>query len=165
MELELLESENNDYEHNFKKSEQYKEKIHQLDSGVYLLLNEFKKLYVITNMHPTNEEYQTQYQNIINSLSEILSKLFSVSNDVQVNIDELNKKLFEFDILIREEKNKNKELKRKLRIVENKSNAASEMISDYKNIYDKRYLRNWALLLSSIVCIVAIGTIFKPQIV
>ena len=55
-----LESENNNYEHIFTKSEQYKEKIHQLDSGVYLLLNEFKKLYVITNMHPTNEEYQTQ---------------------------------------------------------------------------------------------------------
>ena len=165
MEFELMESENNDYEHNFKKSEQYKEKIHQLDSGVYLLLHEFKKLYVITNMHPTNEEYQTQYQNIINSLAEILSKLFSISNDVQVNIDDLNKKLFEFDILIRQEREKNRELKRKLGIVENKSNAASEMISDYKNIYDKRYLRNWSLLLSSIVCIAAIGVIFKKPVV
>lgn len=160
-----LESENNNYEHIFTKSEQYKEQIHQLDSGVYLLLNEFKKLYVITNMHPTNEEYQTQYQNVINSLAEILSKLFSVSNDVQVNIDNLNKKLFEFDILIRQEKDKNKELKRKLGIVENKSNAASEMISDYKDIYDKRYLRNWSLLLSSIVCLVAIGTIYKKPVV
>ena len=160
-----LESENNNYEHIFTKSEQYKEKIHQLDSGVYLLLNEFKKLYVITNMHPTNEEYQTQYQNVINSLAEILSKLFSISNDVQVNIDNSNKKLFEFDILIRQEKDQNKELKRKLGIVENKSNAASEMISDYKDIYDKRYLRNWSLLLSSIVCLVAIGAIYKKPVV
>jgi len=130
-----------------------------------LLLNEFKKLYVITNMHPTNEEYQTQYQNVINSLAEILSKLFSISNDVQVNIDNSNKKLFEFDILIRQEKDQNKELKRKLGIVENKSNAASEMISDYKDIYDKRYLRNWSLLLSSIVCLVAIGAIYKKPVV
>jgi len=156
-----MELENNDYEHVFTKSEQYKEKIHQLDMGIHLLLHEFKKLYVITNMHPTNEEYQTQYQNIINSLAEILSKSFSVSNDVQVNIDNLNKKLFEFDILIRQEREKNKELKRKLGIVENKSNAASEMISDYKDIYDKRYLRNWSLLLSSIICMVAIVKIFK----
>lgn len=165
MGFELMESENNDYEHNFKKSEQYKETIHQLDSGVHLLLNEFKKLYVITNMHPTNEEYQTLYQNVVNSLAEILAKLFSISNDVQVNIDNLNKKLFEFDILIRQEREKNKELKRKLGIVENKSNAASEMISDYKNIYDKRYLRNWSLLLSSIVCIVAIRAIYKKPVV
>jgi len=161
MEFELNELENNDYEHNFKKSEQYTEKIDQLNSSVNLLLNEFKKLYVIINMHPTNEEYQTQYQNIINNLAEILSKLFSISNEVQVNIDNLNKKLFEFNILIRQEREKNKELKRKLRIVENDSNAAAEMISDYKNIYDNRYLRNWSLALSSIICIVAIGAIYK----
>jgi predicted rRNA methylase YqxC with S4 and FtsJ domains len=163
MELELMELENNDYERVFTKSEQYKEKIHQLDMGIHLLLQEFRKTYVITNMHPTNEEYQNQYQSIINSLAEILSKLFSVSNDVQVNIDNLNKKLLEFDILIRQEREKNKELKRKLGIVENKSNAASEMISDYKDIYDKRYLRNWSLLLSSIICILAIRKIFTPS--
>jgi hypothetical protein len=150
-------------ENNFTKSEQYKEKLHQLDGGLHLLLHEFKKLYVITNIHPNNEEYQTQYQNVINSLAEILSKLFSVSNDVQVNIDNINKKLFEFDILIKKEREKNKELKRKLGIVENKSNAASEMISDYRDIYDKRYLRNWSLLLSSIACLVAIGTIYKNK--
>jgi hypothetical protein len=151
------------YINNFTKTNKYKEKIDELDSGINLLLDEFKKLYVITKMHPTNEEYQTQYQNIINNLATVLTKLFSVSNDVQINIDNLNKKLFEVDVLIREEREKNEKLKRKLGIVENKSNAASEMISDYKNIYDKRYLRNWSLLLSSILCMVAIGTLFKKQ--
>ena len=163
MELESIETENNDYEYNFKQTEQYKEQIYKLNSGVHLLLNEFKKLYVITNMYPTNEEYQTQYQNIINSLSEVLSKLFFISNDVQVDIDTLNKKLFEYNILIGQEREKNKELKRKLGMVENKSNAASEMIKDYKNIYDERYLRNWSLLLSSIVCILAIGAMYKNK--
>ena len=158
-----MELESNNYGDNFTKTDKYKEKIDELDSGINLLLDEFKKLYVITKMHPTNEEYQIQYQNIIDNLATVLSKLFSVSNDVQINIDNLNKKLFEFDILIREERDKNKDLKKKLGIVENKSNAASEMISDYKDIYDKRYLRNWSLLLSSILCIVVIGTVFKKQ--
>jgi hypothetical protein len=165
MELELIESENNNYEDIYAKSKQYKEKIHQLNSGVDFLLKEFKKLYVITNMHPTNEEYQTQYQNVVNSLAEILSKLFSISNDVQVNIDKLNKYLFDFDILIRQERVKNKELKRKLGIVENKSNTSSEMINNYKDIYDKRYLRNWSLLLSSVIGILTIVKIFKNPVV
>lgn len=165
MELELIESENNNYEDIFAKSKQYKEKLYQLNSGVDLLLSEFKKLYVITNMHPSNEEYKTQYQNIINSLAEILSKLFSISNDVQVNIDELNKKLFEFDVLIRQEREKNKELKIKLGIAENKSDTASEMISNYKDIYDKRYLRNWSLLLSSAIGILVIAKVFKNPVV
>jgi hypothetical protein len=148
---------------NFIKTDQFKEKIQQLNGSVDLLLDEFKKLYVITKMHPTNEEYQTQYQNIINSLAFILAKLFTVSNDVQVNIDNINKKLFEFDILIRKEKEKNRELKKKLGIVENKSNAASEMINDYKDIYNKRYLRNWSLFLSSVICVITISTIYKKQ--
>ena len=158
-----MELENDNYGDNLVKTVQFKEKIHQLNGAVHLLLGEFKKLYVITKMNPNNEEYQTQYQNVINSLASILSKLFSVSNDVQVNIDNINKKLFEFDILIKREIEKNKELKKKLGIVENKGNAASEMISDFRDIYDKRYLRNWSLLLSSIVCFVAIGTIYKKQ--
>ena len=158
-----MELESNNYGDNFTKTNQYKEKIDELDSGINLLFDEFKKLYVITKMHPNNQEYQTHYQNIINNLASVLSKLFSVSNDIQINIDNLNKKLFEFDVLIGEEREKNKELKIKLGIVENKSNAASEMISDYKNIYDKRYLRNWSLILSSILCILAIRKIFKKE--
>ncbi len=49
---------------NFIKTDQFKEKIQQLNGSVHLLLDEFKKLYVITKMHPTNEEYQIQYQTI-----------------------------------------------------------------------------------------------------
>jgi hypothetical protein len=154
-----LESEN--HREIYLKTIEYEGKINELDSGVDLLLDEFKKLYVIIKMNPNNEEYQTQYQNVINNLASILSKLFSISNNVQVNIDDLNKKLFELDILIGKERVKNKELKRKLGIVENKSNAASEMISDFKYIYDKSYLRNWSLLLSSIICLGAIATIYK----
>ena len=150
---------------NFMKTDQFKEKINQLDSGINLLLEEFKKLYVITKMNPNNEEYQTQYQNIINSLASILSKLFSISNDVQVNIDNINKKLFEFDALIKKERENNRELKIKIGIVENKTYAASEMISDYRDIYDERYLRNWSLFLSSIICLFTISIIYKKQVV
>jgi len=148
---------------NFMKTDQFKEKINQLDSGINLLLEEFKKLYVITKMNPNNEEYQTQYQNIINSLASILSKLFFISNDVQVNIDNINKKLFEFDALIKKERENNRELKIKIGIVENKTYAASEMISDYRDIYDERYLRNWSLFLSSIICLFTISIIYKKQ--
>jgi hypothetical protein len=158
-----MELKNNNHEDEFKKVEQYKRKLDELDSGINLLLDEFKKLYVIKNMHPTNDEYSNQYDNVVNNLSAILSKLFGVSNDIQVNIDELNKKLLELDVLIKKERDENKELKRKLGIVENKNNAASEMINDYKDIYEKKYLRNWSLLLGSMLCLTAIGIVYKKQ--
>jgi hypothetical protein len=157
---------NNNYEDNFTKSKVFTEKIKELDSGIDVLLDKFKKLYVIVNMHPANQEYQQQYQTVVSNLSSVLSKMFSVSKEIQVNVDDINKKLLEYDVLIREEKKKNSELKVKLGIVEDKNNAASEMITDYKDIYDKRYLRNWSLILSSIIGLLAIGTVYKkPQVV
>lgn len=146
---------------NIKMPEEYDNKIEQIENGTNLLLDEFEKLYLIANTHPNNEEYQTNYQNVIDNLSSMLSKSFTISNDVEVNINKINKQLFNINSLIKQERVKNKELKKKLGIVENKSNAAFEMINDYKDIYDKRYLRNWSLLISSIVCIATITVIYK----
>ena len=77
------------------------------------------------------------------------------------NFFPLNKKLFTLDILIRREKERNKELKRKLGIVEHKNNASSEMISNYKEMYDSGYLRNWGLLLSIFVGIFTIKNVYS----
>ena len=148
---------------NFMKPELFNEKLDVLNSSVNLLLDEFKKIYVISKMHPANQEYQQQYANVVAGLDQLQSKLFSVSNDVQVNIDNINKAMIALDVSIRKEREKNKELKVKLGIIENKSNASSEMIDNYTQIYDERYLRNWALGLSTIICIMTIGSIFKKQ--
>jgi CII-binding regulator of phage lambda lysogenization HflD len=148
---------------NFMKPEQFDEKLDVLNGSVNLLLDEFKKIYVISKMHPANQEYQQQYANMVAGLNQLQSKLFSASNDVQVNIDKINKAMMTLDNRIRKEREKNRELKLKLGIVENKSTASSEMIDNYKQIYDEQYLRNWALGLSTIICIMTIGSIFKKQ--
>lgn len=148
---------------NFMKPEQFNEKLYELNETITLLLDEFKKIYVLSKMHPANQEYQQQYANMIDGLNQIQSKIFSTSNDVQVNIDNLNKAMIEIDVRIKREKKKNKELKRKLGIVEHKTNTASEMIYDYMQMYDKSYLRNWALGLSTLICIMTISSIFKKQ--
>jgi len=148
---------------NFMKPEQFNEKLDVLKGSVNLLLDEFKKIYIISKMHPANQEYQQQYANMVAGLDQLQSKLFSASNDVQVNIDNINKAMIALDIRIREERKKNRELKVKLGIISNKSNASSEMIDDYTQIYDERYLRNWALGLSTIICIMTIGSVFKKQ--
>jgi hypothetical protein len=147
--------------YNFINPEQFNEKITQLDGNVDLVLDEFKKIYVLSKMYPENQEYQQQYANMIGGLNQIKSKLFTIDNDVQVNIDQLNKTMIALDIEIKREREKNKELKRKLGIIENKTNAASEMINDYTEIYNIKYLRNWALALSTLICIMTIGTVFK----
>ena len=117
---------------NFKNSDQYLEKINTSKQSLQLILNEFKKYFVLSKMYPENEEYQQQFSNITNSLKQILVNFFTLSNDVQISTDEISKKMLELNLLIAKERKKNRELKKRLGIVEHKNNASTEMISNYK---------------------------------
>jgi hypothetical protein len=143
--------------------EQYEIDLINLDIGTNLILDNFKKMYVQVKMYPENQEIQQQFSNVISSLEEKLANKFTLSNDIQVSTDDISQKLLLLDILISREREKNTNLKRQLGMIEHKTNAASEMISNYKEIYDMRYLRNWALVLSSIACIYAISVVYKKQ--
>jgi uncharacterized UPF0160 family protein len=140
---------------------EYIERLKKLDGGINIILEGFKRVYIVSKMSPSNEEYNQQFQNIVNNLASILSQLFTISNSVQVNIDNINKKLVELNDLIKQERQTNRELKKKLGIIENNGNASTEMINDYTDIYNMNYLRNWSLLLSSILCMISIGIIYK----
>lgn len=150
---------------NFETPEQYIEKLNQLNGSVNLILDEFKKIYVVSKMNPDIQEYQQQYANIISNINQIQSSLFTISNNVQANIDDISQKLKSLNLLIEKEKTTNKTLKKKLGIIEHNNNAATEMIYNYKQIYNMNYLRNWALFLSTVLCIVTIGKVYKSQTV
>jgi hypothetical protein len=147
----------------FKDPQSYNDNLDQLKQVVPMLLNEYKIIFVTSKMNPTNQEYQQQLSNIENALNQIKGKLFTISNDVQVNIDEINAALVYLDKQIKEKRKENKLLKKQLGIVENESNASLEMIDDYTQIYNQRYLRNWALGLTTLLCITTIGIVFKKE--
>ena len=147
----------------FKNPEEIKEKIHTLQQQLPAILDDFKKYYVFYNKNPEYPEYQQMFENIKNNLNKLNSKLFSLSNEIDVNTDEINKKLIALNLMIRKEREKNKELKHKLNFVEHKNNASTELISDYKKMYDYGYLRNWSLIISIVVSISLIKNIYKKQ--
>ena len=156
--MNILQENSNIYRLN---TEIYMNNINQLKDNSEFILDEFKKLYVINKMHPENEEYQYQYENVVSNINKISSTLFTTSNDIQLNINDLNKQLVELNISIEREKKHNIELKRKLGIVEHKNNSSTEMINDYKEIYNKYYLQNWSIILSTLLCIYTISIVYK----
>jgi len=160
-----MELENENINFNLKKPEDYTNKLDELNGGVNLLLDEFKKIYVLAKMHPNNEDIQSRYQDMISNINHMQAKLFSISNDIQVNINNINQKMLELDRLITVERDKNKELRKKLGMVEHKNISSLEMINDYKKVYDIKYLRNWGLFLSTIICIFTISVVFKKPAV
>jgi|LauGreDrversion2_2_1035103.scaffolds.fasta_scaffold00498_5 hypothetical protein len=146
----------------FTKPTTYTSQINDLHESQDLLLDEFRKVYVISHMHPDNQEYQQQFANASSHLDQVQSKLFSLDNELQGNVETLNASLFELNTLIDKERKKNADLKRNMRRVENQHTSANEMISEYKEYYNMNYLRNWGLLLSTVLCIYAITVIREP---
>jgi hypothetical protein len=156
--------EDEDITENFKTPGIFKEKLQTLNQQLPAILADFKKYYVFFNKNPEYPEYQTSFENIKTNIIKLSSDLFMLSNDVQSSTNELNKKLFALNVLIKEEKERNHELKVSLGIVEHKNNAATELISDYKNIYSEEYLRNWALFISILIIGTSISKINKNPI-
>lgn len=147
----------------FIEKNQYVESLNTLNDSINLILDEFKNLYVITNMHPDNQEYLQLFENCKANINQIQAKLFTITNNIQSDTNKMNSSLLELDTSIKVERNTNKELKTKLGIIEHKNNSASEMIDNYKEMYDSNYLRNWSLSLSTILCIITIGIVYKKQ--
>ena len=142
---------------NYTTPEQFREKLQSLQQQLPAILEDFKKYYVFYNKNPEYDEYKQMFENMKTNLNKINSDLFVLSNNVSSNTDELNKQLIILNALIIQEKHKNRELKRKLGIVEHKSNAADEMITNFREIYESEYLRNWGLF----GCIIVGGLLIK----
>jgi hypothetical protein len=144
----------------FVKPELFIEKVETLQQQLPPVLDDFNKYFVFYNKTPDYPEYQNMFNNIKKNLNSLGSSLFMVSNDVDSNIDNINEVFKRLDILINREKKRNRELKRKLGIVESEVSSSNEMISDFNEMYDTDYLRNWGLFLSTIVVGVSISKIF-----
>lgn len=109
------------------------------------ILDDFKKYYVFYNKNPEYNEYQQMFENIKGNLQKVNSELFMTTNNIEKDTESINDRLQEINALIAKEKIKNKHLKKSLGIVEKKYNGSDELISDYKEIYNLDYLKNFAL--------------------
>jgi galactitol-specific phosphotransferase system IIB component len=139
-------------------------KINTLKEKLPSILDDFKKYYIFYNKNPEYTEYQQMFENIKSNLQSINSDLFMTSNNIEKDTESINDRLQKINILIRKEKMKNQQLKKRLGIVEKKYNGSDELISDYKEIYNLDYLNNFALLFGVILLGVTLVSKFKGQV-
>ena len=144
----------------FIKPEFFTERVKTLEQQLPPILDEFNTYFVLYNKTPNYPEYENIFNNIKQNLNSLGASLFMVSNDVDTNIDNINKAFKALDILINRERKRNRELKRRLGIVESEANSSNEMIHDYNQMYDEDYVRNWGLFLSTVVVGISISKMF-----
>jgi len=129
----------------------YNDELEVILSQVPSVLIDYVKFYVILKMNPGYSEYQNYFSNIKSNLTQIKGKLMELLNKIHSNTDEINKKILELDELIKIEKKRNKILKKRLGIADNRINTSSQLISNYTEIYDTDYMRNWAMFLTIVL--------------
>jgi hypothetical protein len=127
------------------------------------ILDDFTKYYVFYNNVPDYPEYQTMFENIKQNINSLNSQLFQITNDVDSGIEKINKSLLSLNALITTEKSKNTDLKQKLGMLNEENKSTFIMITNYDQIYDLEYLKNWSLVISIFFSLYVISVVFKKQ--
>jgi Trp operon repressor len=138
--------------------------INTLKEKLPSILDDFKKYYVFYNKNPEYNEYQQIFENIKGNLQNINSELFMTTNNIEKDTESINDRLQKINALIAKEKIKNRQLKKRLGIVEKKYNGSDELISDYKEIYNLDYLTNFALFFGVILLGTTMASKFKARV-
>lgn len=152
----------NDFTSNLIKPDIFLSQINSLVEKLPFILDDFIKYYIFYNTNPEVDEYQQMFENIKGNLQKLNSELSTKSNNIDQSTTDINQKLLKINILIQKEKQKNKILKRKLGIIENQYDGSDELISNYKEMYNLHYLKNFALFIGIVVSCILLAKNFKP---
>ena len=128
------------------------------------ILDDYKKYYVFHNMMPDYNEYQQMFETINSNLNEVTTKLFTTTNDIEVNTEKISKKLKSLSDLINQEKEKNHKFRNRLEMIDGKNNSSDILINNYTEMYDIQYIRNWGLAIGIVLSIIASTRIFKKPL-
>ena len=138
--------------------------IKTLEEKLPAILDDFKKYYIFYNKTPTYNEYQTIFENLKSNLDSINSELFDISTKVENSSQFISDQLLKMNILIEKEKSKNTTLKSNTHDLNNKYHGSKEMINEYKQIYNNKYLRNISLFVGIFIGVLLLYIFFsKPS--
>lgn len=120
----------------------YNEKLDNLNSQFYNVLDDFKKYYVFFNKNPDYNDYVVAYANAKSQLQQINSEIFKIISEVEKSLNDLNISTKDIDTKIAEEKKIHDNLINNLSNIKGSNKSAGVMISNYKETYRLKYITN-----------------------
>lgn len=129
----------------------FDEKINNIKTSFFSVLDDFKKYYVFYNKNPEVNEYQNFYSDSKGQLQKLNSDMFLVTNDIQQKIQELDSTMKTTFIKLESEKDLNEELLKLINNIQTTQSGSEIMIDDAKEEYNIQYYKNWELVIGIIV--------------
>jgi hypothetical protein len=121
-------------------------------------LDDFSNSYVNYKLYPEYKDYEKIYSNSKRIIEQLQADVFVTTNDVQNNIDQLNKLLKNINKEIDSEKIKNTDLIKYLKDIMSDSDSSDLLMNQSKSLYVKKYISNITLLIG---CILLLFSLFK----
>lgn len=145
------------------KSQQFDEKINNIEKQFFSALDDFKKYYVYYNKNPEVNEFQNYYVNSKGQLQSISKDLFLTTNDINKNIEILDNDMKEVSTELNKDKKIYDESIKLLGNLQNTKNGSEILINDSKEEYNKQYYYNVELICGILIVGLILGTFFKKK--
>ena len=124
---------------------QNEEKIKGITDSFLSALDDFKQYYVFYNKNPEVDEYSNIFENSKNQLQSLSGEMYTITNNIQKNIQTLNDDMIEISENLNVEKTKNKSYNTTLTGLKGTESGSNILISNTKEEYIINYIINTEL--------------------
>ena len=144
-------------------SKQFNEKIITIKSQFLSALDDFKKYYIFFNRNPEVNEFQNYYANSKGQLQTMNRNMFLVTNNIEKNIQTLNKFVLLSSIKLNNEKALNKQMTDLINNLENTQNGSEILVDDSKTKYNIQYYKNVEMFIGILIVCGLMSKLFKNK--
>jgi len=144
-------------------AQKYQAKLVAMKERFASILDDFKKYYIFSSKNPDVEEYQRHYLDSKTNLQKINKEVFTMSNDIEKNIENLNVIVMRLNTKLSTEKQLNGELVTLNNKIQNTRNGAEIMLDDSVEIYNKQYYYNLEIFISILLLLAMLSKLSLPS--
>lgn len=126
----------------------YTKKLTEINDGFYLILDQLVTLIPNYRTYPNLTVYSEKYGKNLQNFKENQSDFFMLKNDMEIDLDVINKNIENKNSQINKLDLEIKLLKDKLDYLNNSNDAGEGMLTDTELIHNQKYTGNWILLIT-----------------
>ena len=145
-------------------SNQFNEKIQNINTQFFSALDDFKKYDVYYNKNPQVNEFQNYYTNSKGQIQTISKNLFILTNDIYKSIEELDKNMSIISKKLNIEKQLYEKMNELALNLDNTQNGTEILITDSKTNYNAQYYHNIEIFVGTIIISSLLATMFNKNI-
>jgi len=122
------------------------DKIQEITNSFFLLLDDFKRYYILSKLYPENQQYNNFYENAKLNITDYSKKIVLITKTIIGSLDDININMTDISNKLEQQKILNKRLLDIYSNLQQSENGSSLFIDDAKQRYNNQYYKNINLL-------------------